>query len=200
MGWGRGRVGCKKVCRNLIKTVISTQSISALDDQRRGRGGEGGEGRVGRGGKGGRGGEGGEGGEGRGGKTIYCYLMKDISISSKGGKWTISMPLSTMRDCNLFTMEAMVSSGFNTISEASNPFSGNVSLTEMGMVEGGERFSVRYLMWVCVHVCVVCDVCGVYMCVCMCVVCDVCACACACVCVVCDVCACVYMCMCCICM
>ena len=64
------------------------------------------------------------------------------------------MPFSTMRDCNLFTIEAMVSSGFNTISEASNPFSGKVSLTEMGIVEGGERFSVRYLVCACVCVCV----------------------------------------------
>ena len=47
-------------------------------------------------------------------------------------------------------MEAIVSSGFNTMSVVSNPFSGKVSFTEMGMVEGGERFSVRYLVCECV--------------------------------------------------
>ena len=89
------------------------------------------------------------------------YLTKDISISSSEGKWTISIPFSTMRDCSLFTMEAIVSSGFNTMSVASNPFSGKVSFTEMGMVEGGDRFSVRYLMvCVCVCICVCTYVCG----------------------------------------
>ena len=105
------------------------------------------------------------------------YLTKDISISSSEGKWTISIPFSTMRDCSLFTMEAIVSSGFNTMSVASNPFSGKVSFTEMGMVEGGDRFSVRYLMlcacaymYVCGHVCMyMCVYVHVCVCVYMCV-------------------------------
>ena len=110
-------------------------------------------------------------------------LTKDTSISSNEGKWIISIPFSTMRDCSLFTMEAIVSSGFNTMSVASNPFSGKVSFTEMGMVEGGDRFSVRYLrasvcacvyVSVCVHACV-----SAYAHMCMCV----CVCVCACVCI-----------------
>ena len=70
--------------------------------------------------------------------------MKDTSKSSQAGNSTTFKFSFSMSSLSFFKMDSILSSGFRTTLQVKF-LSGTVSFTSKGIVEGGGRWSVRYL-------------------------------------------------------